>query len=62
MRWVDAMDTLDGVVAFVEQWGFFEWSFEVRWRGYRSLGFGVLRRKGRGRAVGVTRRRVETKG
>ena len=43
LRWYDLLDALHGVVAFVDTWEAFAFTFEIRWQGYRSLGYGQLR-------------------
>ncbi|KAI4096020.1 MAG: hypothetical protein LQ344_001254 [Seirophora lacunosa] len=46
LRWSDLVVALEGVVDFLIKFQTFEFTFEIRWEGSRSLGFGQLRGKG----------------
>ncbi|KAL8927709.1 MAG: hypothetical protein Q9208_002124 [Pyrenodesmia sp. 3 TL-2023] len=49
LRWCDLLTALEGVVDFVRTFETFAFTFDIRWQGYRSLGFGQLRMGQRGR-------------
>ncbi|KAL9044593.1 MAG: hypothetical protein Q9206_007379, partial [Seirophora lacunosa] len=46
LRWSDLVVASEGVVDFLIKFQTFEFTFEIRWEGSRSLGFGQLRGKG----------------
>ncbi|KAL9012211.1 MAG: hypothetical protein Q9173_003005, partial [Seirophora scorigena] len=45
LRWFDLVVALEGVVDFLIRFETFEFTFEIQWEGFRSLGFGQLRAK-----------------
>ncbi|KAL8723790.1 MAG: hypothetical protein Q9181_007198 [Wetmoreana brouardii] len=42
LRWYDFLIALDGILDFVNQFGTFAFTFQVKWQGVRSLGYGQL--------------------